>query len=107
MKRVVCDVTSPPALQLFSRVELHGADREKQLAPKHLLFDDERSYEKDIEVEGQALQYNNGTSFTPPFPSNIRTHTTASMMKYYLDVNFYSTFPRAQNHADNSLLPSF
>ena len=51
----------------------------------------------------------NGTSTLPP-PSliNTPTHTPHSFYdEVLLGCKLYSTFPRAQNHADNSLLPSF
>jgi hypothetical protein len=92
MKRVVCDVTSLPPSLLLVPAALFSSARCSILT-------------KDTQSKRRVLPTTMVRQFpSPPF-TNI--HTPAFMMKYYLDVNFYSTFPRAQNHADNSLLPSF
>jgi hypothetical protein len=78
MKRVVCDETFPhPATHFYSNPQLASADRASTPMVRFLL---------------------------PPLSHSTHLHTTASMMKDYLDVNFYSIFSEAQNHADKFLV---
>jgi hypothetical protein len=104
MKRVVCDETFPllhcnssSTMKLHKLVETTTTTTNKHSALRR------ESYEKMSTSKSKVLHDNNGTSSTPPLP----THTTASMMKDYLDVNFYSIFPRRKTMQINSLLPSF
>ena len=105
MKRVVCDETfPPPALQLFLGHEA-GISSPRQQPSTY------------SSTRGLLKRYRNRRAkcfattmvrlLLLPSSFNTPTHTTASMMKDYLDVNFYSIFPRRKTMQINSLLPSF
>jgi hypothetical protein len=97
MKRVVCDETFPILHCNFpgSRAQQHQPST----------CSSTRDLTRRTQVEGQsASQQQWYVYYSLPFPYNTPTHTTASMMKDYLDVNFYSIFSEAQNHADKFLV---
>lgn len=62
-----------------------------------------------VSCQRASASSNNGTSTLPPLTSyTYNLHTQHSFYdEVLLGCKLYSTFPRAQNHADNSLLPSF
>jgi hypothetical protein len=102
MKRVVCDETFPPlALQLFLDNKLHKLIEQQ---PKHFALRQDILRE-DVETEEQKCFTTTMVRFLLPPLSFQHTHTPQLfMMKDYLDVNFYSIFSEAQNHADKFLV---
>lgn len=95
---------SPIPAATFSRSRSLRKAGRTTTPTKHLLFDP-RSYEKNSSRRAKCFTTTMVRLLLPPLPpSTTPTHTTASMMKDYLDVNFYSIFSEAQNHADKFLV---
>jgi hypothetical protein len=105
MKRVVCDETFPhPATHFYSNPQLASADRASTTPTKHLLFETKISREDCQNRRAKCFATPMVRFLLPPLSHSTHLHTTASMMKDYLDVNFYSIFSEAQNHADKFLV---
>ena len=83
MKRVVCDVTSPPLPFPFGTLLLYGC-LEAELSTS---LRDEVSY-AEIRVKERKCFSHQWYVCTPTPPLPLTPHNKASMMKYYLDVNF-------------------